>query len=102
METWKLWLETISVLGGTASPVIINAMAEALSLAAPQGPQGFDCSDNDCTEVEEECSKITPKKKIRRLEQALKGLLKAQNPNEWMTSDRSHAIQFARAVLEGH
>lgn len=48
VETWKVWLKKISPLGPVFDPIdssALIAMAEALALAAPQGPQGFPCVD---------------------------------------------------------
>lgn len=57
-KTWLLWLDTISPMQKTISNFTgqeRQAMAEALAMASPQGPSGFQCVD-EC-----QCQKGLPK-----------------------------------------
>lgn len=51
-ETWRWWLEHRAPLAGVLTPEALEALATALSEAAPQGPKGAMCRDEGCKEHE--------------------------------------------------
>lgn len=46
--TWRWWVEHKAPLAGVVSAETLDALANALSEVAPQGPKGIVCRDENC------------------------------------------------------
>lgn len=129
-KSWMRWLTTIGAPGkpplelseghfnGVRIPVCSNcgcpedrcdclcppsaeSLSQALSIAAPWGPGGFVCEDEDCDG--RNC--VTKRKykldtRVANLEAVIRMLLSSRNPMEYSSSEQQAAARTATFFLE--
>lgn len=112
-DTWELWLKEISILRMYPYSLpdernkddcndIVDSMAEALSLAAPQGPIGFHCIEQECQlhQINGVADMNRLIDRIADLESALKSVLNARSKSDWIESEEIAVRRTAAAILE--